>query len=544
MKIISKTIAVLLVSLFIVNLQSQQKGLQSISSRDLKTHMEFLASDELEGRNTGESGLQIAARYLAVQASRIGLKPVDPDGGFFQRFILQERSYDRKNSVITITEDSAGISNTQPFYILPSVENKNILIEGDVVFAGYGIRDKNHDYNDFENIDISGKVVLIMNRAPMNEEGTEILFDPEKWSGIMNLQFKLPYIMSQDPKAVLVVMDPKSGLSSIEEIYPGIARYLSSTRKLKTGEQEAVPEGYRPKSVFIHRSVADQLLEGSGKTMEELQVEIDGKLEPQSFELDHKNIRIELQMEVKDMALSNVFGLIEGSDPELKDEVVIYVAHYDHVGTDGKGGVFNGADDNASGTVALIEIAEAYMAEKKLPGRSIGILWVSAEEVGLYGSEYFAKHPLVPEEQIVAVINLDMVGRTRTEEDTRLGRHDMTIVGGDTVKVIGGLQSTVLMEISKKTLDELEMVGNYRYNNIDDPERYFFRSDHINFARMDIPVLFYSTGTHRDYHTVNDVEERIDYDKFLKMARLGFNVGYNISRYKGPIEVDNPMSGW
>jgi Zn-dependent M28 family amino/carboxypeptidase len=249
-------------------------------------------------------------------------------------------------------------------------------------------------------------------------------------------------------------------------------------------------------------------------------------------------------MKTSDLEIFNVFGLIEGSDPALKDEVVIYVAHYDHMGTDGKGGVFNGADDNASGTVALIEIAEAFLKEKKSPKRSIGILWVSAEEIGLYGSQYFAEHPLVAREKIAAVINLDMVSRTKTEEDVLSTRSGLTIQAVDSVKVIGGLQSKVLMEINEKTLKDAGLTGNYQYNNLTDPSRFFFRSDHINFARKDIPVLFYSTGTHRDYHMISDVEEAIDYDKFLKMSRFCFKVGLNVAQHSGPIKVDNPMSKW
>jgi len=296
--------------------------------------------------------------------------------------------------------------------------------------------------------------------------------------------------------------------------------------------------------VLIHRSVADKLLEGSGKDLENLQLEIDRNLAPQSFSLDGTRIEIELNMVETEMVVPNVFGIIEGSDPELKDEVVIYVAHFDHVGTDGKGGVYNGADDNASGTTALIEIAEAFMKEGKRPKRSIGILWVSGEEIGLYRSKYFADNPLIPVENIAAVINLDMVGRTRTAEDAESDRSGLTILGGDSVKVIGGMQSTVLMDISKLTLDEMGLIGNYRYNDLNDPERYFFRSDHISFARKDIPVLFYSTGTHRDYHKVTDEEQLIDYDKFLKMTRFSYKVGFNVAQYKDPIEVNNPMSAW
>ena len=184
------------------------------------------------------------------------------------------------------------------------------------------------------------------------------------------------------------------------------------------------------------------------------------------------------------------------------------------------------------------------MKEKKRPKRSIGILWVSAEEIGLFGSQYFADHPLVSRDNIAAAINLDMLGRTKTEEDVLSKRSGLTIQAGDSVKVIGGLQSKVLMEINKSTLDEMGLVGNYEYNGTNHPGRYFFRSDNVSFARKDIPVLSYSTGTHRDYHMLTDVEERIDYEKFLKMTRFAYKVGFNVANYKEIIVVDKPMSGW
>ncbi len=137
-----------------------------------------------------------------------------------------------------------------------------------------------------------------------------------------------------------------------------------------------------------------------------------------------------------------------------------------------------------------------------------------------------------------------MIGRIKSKEDDESNWRALTIVGEDTVKVIGGMQSKLLMDINKKTLNEMGLVGNYTYNDINHPERYFFRSDHISFARKDIPVLFYSTGTHRDYHMVTDEEKLIDYDKFLKMTRFSYKAGFNVAQYNGSIEVDNPMSSW
>ena len=546
MKRFKYSVAFLFVFVSVLPLSAQKKGMESITGDDLKRHMQFLASDELEGRDTGEPGLQVAARYLAVQAESIGLLPLDKDKDYLQTFIIQEKSYDRERSHITITAaDSSYVHSSEPFYVLPAPGGDHTVYEGEVVFAGYGINSEEHGYNDFENIDIQDKVVLIMNRAPMNEEGTEAQFENGKWTGMQNFQYKMQYIYSQQPRAVMVVMDPKSGMQSIEDVNPAIAKYLSKSRGLKADDEESTDSpGNMPVMVLIHRQVANQLLASSGKNLKDLQLEIDRNLVPQSFLLEETSVKIELAMKTRDLEIFNVFGLIEGSDPALKDEVVIYLAHYDHMGTDGNGGVFNGADDNASGTVALIEIAEAFLKEKKSPGRSVGILWVSAEEIGLYGSQYFTEHPLVAREKIAAVINLDMVSRTRMEEDVLSTRSGLTIQGGDSVKVIGGLQSKVLMEINEKTLKDAGLTANYHYNNLTDPSRFFFRSDHINFARKDIPILFYSTGTHRDYHMISDVEEAIDYDKFLKMSLFCYMAGFNVAQHSGPIKVDNPMSKW
>jgi len=536
----------LFVFVSVLPLRAQKKGQESINTNDLKKHMQFLASDELEGRDTGEPGLQIAARYLAVQAEALGLLPLDKDEDYMQPFIIQEKAYDRENSRITITAaDSSLAPGSEPFYIIPFPGGDHNIIEGEVVFAGYGINSEEHAYNDFENIDIQDKVVLIMNRAPMNEEGTEAQFENGKWTGRQSFQYKMQYIYSQQPRAVLLVMDPKSGMQSIEDVNPAIAKYLSKSKGLKAEVEESDSSpGNMPGMILIHRQVADQLLAVTGKNLRDLQLEIDRNLAPQSFLMEGTSVKIELHMENKNLEVYNVFGMIEGSDPVLKDEVVIYMAHYDHMGTDGAGGVFNGADDNASGTVALIEIAEAFMTEKKSPRRSIGFLWVSAEEIGLYGSQFFAEHPLVDKEKIAAVINLDMVSRTKTKEDELSTRSDLTIQGGDSLKVIGGLQSKVLMEINESTLAESGLVGNYKYNDLTDPSRSFFRSDHINFARKDIPVLYYSTGTHSDYHTTSDTEEALDYDKFLRTTRFCYKAGLNVAQYSGPIKVDNPMSGW
>lgn len=545
MKTLLRPVLVLMVALLAFPVHAQKRGLESINQNDLKAHMKFLASDELEGRDTGEPGLYVAARYLASQAEKEGLKPVNGEEGYFQHFIIHERTYDReKCRAVVSTPGNNLVVNRDPIYTYPVLRRDSFVIEGEVVFAGYGINDQESGYNDFRDLDVSGKVVLIMNRAPMNEDGTKMKIGGQKYSGIRSSRNKMPFITSQNPKAVLVVNDPKSRIESTSDLNSGMARYLSRSRSLDQPEGESDASVGQPIRLMIPRSLADQILQASGRNLQELQMEIDRDVAPHSFQMEGTSVRIELFMKHTQIEVPNVFGVIQGSDPKLKDEMILYLAHFDHLGTDRQGGVYNGADDNASGTTGLLEIAQAFMNEKKPPSRSIGFLWVSAEEIGLFGSEYFADHPLVPIQEIVGVINLDMIGRTKTEEDLLSTRSDLTIAGGDTVKVIGGMQSSLMMDINKKVLKESGMVGNYEFNDLNHPDRYFFRSDHINFARKDIPVLFYSTGTHNDYHRVTDTEDRIDYAKFVKMVDLAYRVGYKLAEYKGQIVVDNPMSGW
>jgi len=529
-----------------IPLEAQKVGLESINIPDLESHMYFLASDELKGRATGEPGLLIAGQYLASQAKLIGLSAVDDNEDYYQDYVIEERSYDLEKCQITIKQ-AGTITEVlkDDFFMLPPGKTDHTTVTGEVVFAGYGITSEMYNYDDFAEIDASDKLVLIMNRAPMDEYGLIPKFEDADWNNPQNIMLKMRKIMAQQPKAILLVMDPKSGMNSLIDESPQIANFLRSVKQLKDSKNGGMFDGMPVKIIIVHRNVADKLLEGTGVTLSELQHKIDDSLEPHSFLIKDKTISVDLYMKSSEFKVPNVFGVIEGSDPVLKDEYVIYMAHYDHVGTDGMGGIFNGADDNASGSVGLLEIAEAFMKEKKKPKRSIGFLWVSGEEIGLFGSRYYAENPVIPLEKTVAVINLDMIGRIRTPEDKGMvGGDKVDVYAGDTVGVIGGLQSKVLADINSQTLAEMNMTGDYTHNRIDHPQRYFYRSDHISFARKDIPVLFYSTGTHVDYHQTTDTADKIDFPKFYMVTRFVFKTGFNVANYKGEIIVDNPFTTW
>ena len=526
---------------------AQKDGIQSITISNLESHLYFLAADELQGRAAGEPGLEIAANYLAAQAKKIGLKAMDDNKDYSQNYIIEETSCNMDESMISVSSGSKdSIIMREDFYLMVPPAFEDLNLSGEIVFGGYGVNSEKFNYNDFSEVDVKDKLVLIMDRAPMNESGTESKFDDFNWNDLQNFNYKYAYISSLSPKAILLVFDPKSGYNCLSDINPAFPKYFSSSKKLKGVEDpNSFYYNLATRVFIIHRNVADRLLEGTGMDLKTLQKIIDDSLEPHSFPIPGKTINIQLKVDKKEITLRNIFGIIEGSDPILRNEYIIYSAHFDHVGTDQTGDVYNGADDDASGSTALLEMAEAFMLEKNKIKRSIGFLWVSGEEIGLFGSKYYSDNPIIPLSQTAAVINLDMVGRTRTAEDTgTVMGSKLSIVGGDSIGILGGLQSKILMDINKQTLIQMNMIGDYTYNDPNHPDMYFYRSDHINFVRHDIPALCYSTGTHKDYHQPTDSADKIDYKKLKKVTDFTFMVGYNIANYKGKIVVDNPFSKW
>jgi hypothetical protein len=525
----------------------QESGLKCIDIPDLQNYMSVLASDDMEGRATGKPGLDRAADYIAANARKIGLKAIDDNGDYFQEYTLVTREMDQANSSITVSRGrKTGNPLNYPFYLL-NPDSDHMEISGNVVFAGYGIYSREDDYDDFEGVDLTDKIVLILNRGPMDEAGNKNLLANRNWMELRSFRYKIPGLSMRMPKAVLIVQDPKSGYRSLEEASSGMARYLGRSRyvkELEDGQNRYMPE-IRTKIIFIHRDVAEEILKPTGNSLAGLQDSIDSHLRPVSFEIPRVNVDIKATYRIDEKKVPNIAGLIEGSDPELKKEVIVYTAHFDHLGTAENGGVYNGADDNASGTVALLEIGQAFVAEQKNLKRSVLILWVSGEEIGLFGSEYYSEHPLIPLENTVADLNLDMIGAVRTERDRGMIHGErVSVLGMDSIGIIGGQQSSDLVQIHYEMADRMGMHTDTSLNDPDHPYQYYYRSDHINFARHNIPVLFYSTGVHVDYHKVTDNYYRINITKLRKVSDLCFLVGYELATRQQRIVVDNPFSSW
>jgi hypothetical protein len=520
--------------------QKQNTGMKSINASDLESYISFIASPLLKGRMNGEDGLDIASRYIASQAKKLELKPANGNS-YVQTYTVVEKSYDMEKTAVQITADGkTPILIKEPLYqILPEGAG-DFELEGDVAFAGYGINAAKFKYNDLDSLDIAGKILLIMNRAPTTPDGKKCLFEEQRWLSIMGLSMKIQMLVFAKPKAILIVPDPKSGFSSVEDAIPGLASSLKSSMTLKGDENQMILPPGIPKIIFIHRKVADELLSGTGLNLYDVQQKIDSEFKPHSFQIKGKKVKITEASITKERNLPNVAGIIEGSDPVLKNEVVLFSGHMDHIGMSGEK-VNAGADDNASGCAALLEMAEAFQSLPKKPLRSIMFLWVSGEEVGLFGSQSYVNNPLVPLDKTVADLNMDMIGRVKSPSDTSKNN---PVTGPDTVFVITDNQSKELLKIADDVSKKTKLILDYRLSGINHPLQLFRRSDHYNFARKDIPILFFTTGEHTDYHTPRDVIERLDFPKMELIIKTMFQIGYEVANRKTRIVVDNPFSKW
>ena len=511
-----------------------------INTSDLQSHMTFLASPLLKGRANGEAGLEIAQEYIVSQAGLMGLKPANGNS-YFQPYILTKNTMDPDKTMIqVINENSDTVTIKEPIYQLLPTGPTDFTVSGEIIFAGYGLKQDKYGYNDFENLRAEGKILLIMAGAPTSEDGKKYLFETVNWSSFMSIEAKLTALLFTRAKAVIIVMDPKSGYSSINDQYPGISGELTSTKSLKGEKPRSFQMPGMPKVLFADRKVADEIFRGTGHTLESLQKKIDSELKPFTFEIPGKQVKITETVKAGEITLNNIAAYIEGSDPVLKNEYVVFSAHADHIGVSGDK-IYSGADDNASGCAALLSIAKAFQTLPKKPLRSILFLWVSGEEIGLYGSQSYVSNPLVPLENTVVDLNIDMIGRIKGPSDTIKSKPVADI---NKVFVITGYQSKELLsiadEVDKATILDLD----YSLSTKNHPLQLFVRSDHYNFAKKDIPVLFFTDGEHVDYHKDGDVVEKIDFRNMELVTEAVFRIGYNVANRKTRLVVDNPFSKW
>jgi hypothetical protein len=493
---------------------------KTITSEDLRTYLTYLASDELEGRETGQPGQQKAADYLAQQLASFGIPPVMEDGTYFQEIAYTAESWE----TIGLQVNGSDYRHLRDFYSFPATntDQPNQTFR-EVVFLGYGIDDEN--YSDYAGQNVTGKVVLVFPGEPYTtDDSTSFITgtqDPSKWT----LDFRNKLKAAHDNGAAAILLMDFNIKQNIAEQ----RRFLLSPRmRIGRGEE---PEGKYANNLFISSTLAETIMGKRYKKVLKARDKIRKKGKSKSVTLKTE-ITLLQDKKTRQLIGSNVLGYIEGTDPRVKNEVVIVTAHYDHLGKRGED-IYNGADDNGSGTSTVLEVAQALAKAKEMgvgPARSVLCMLVSGEEKGLLGSKYYVNNPVFPLEQTVADVNVDMVGRVDQEHADN--PNYIYVIGSDRL-------STELHEINEKAnaqYTQLEL--DYTYNAEDDPNRYYYRSDHYNFAERGIPSIFYFNGTHADYHRTSDTVEKINFDKMETIGQLVFHVVWELANRPDRIQVD------
>ena len=454
--------------------KTAMKYAKTITAEDLKTHLSILASDEYEGRETGTKGQKMAAEYIAKHFESLGFEaPVD--GSYFQKFDLTE-------SAIGSVYFRIG-------------DDKKIGFE---------------DFVYYSSAETSGEeyIKVVMTDDDSDESvfaGKYVVFAADALGG---LQEKAQKIKEAGAEGVIVVLKNDQEFNAFITNYSPYLKRPSLRMDKRDNDATQL--------ILVDKSMASWMF---GKEFDSISAGDEAQV---IFNADYLD---------KPVGTENVLGFLKGT--EKPDEVLVITSHYDHVGIiDGE--IHNGADDDGSGTVTVLEIAEAFAEaakKKKGPKRSILFMTVTGEEKGLLGSRYYTDtDPIFPLENTVANLNIDMVGRV---DDAHSENSDyIYLIGSD--KLSSELHD--LSEKMNKTYTNLDL--DYTYNDENDPNRFYYRSDHYNFAKNNVPIIFYFNGTHPDYHKSTDTVEKIAFDTMEKRARLVFHTGWEIANRAERIKVD------
>lgn len=531
----------------LVNLaQSQQPipsrlktGFDTIHEETLRRDLTFLASDALQGRLSLRPGDDVAIRWIASEFAKAGLKPA-AHGGYLQPVDLVEYRPDRAKSYVGIKR--SGDEKEWKFPDVIGGYRSSVDVTAEVVFAGYGITAPELDYDDYKDIDVRGKIVLIFDHEPQETNSASI------FNGTGNTRYATSRVKTLNAQAhgavgVLIVAEPNRKHPSNQERIARIGG--SASRAVPILPQALADDALHTPALTVSDGVAQQLLIGAGATASELQATIDRDLKPQSRTLPKTEATLHYENSSMMNGKSyNVVGLLEGSDPKLKAETILISAHHDHDGMSGSE-IWHGADDNGSGTVGVVALAHAFVNNARAktgakPKRSMLFVVFAAEERGLLGAFYLAAHPLRPIETTRAMINFDMIGRNETESEQTRGLIDIPADTSNRLNLIGALYSpdykrTVVQENKRVGLDLDDRFDHEAALNV------FFRSDQFPFVLHNVPAFWWFTGFHPDYHHTTDTADKINYGKMTRILRLAYLTGFEFADQRMPPKfVANP----
>jgi len=546
---------------------AKKNGRQLIDAKELQQWLTYFSSDEMEGRNTFTEGLGLAASYIADQLKSWGVRPAGDSGSYFQRVrVLGVKSTNKSAVTVETHGEKRTFKNGEGVSFPTNVGGKRTITSDQVEFMGYGLDAPQAKHMDFAGKEVKGKVVIFLSTAGPEEldaRSRRLLFGRARYA--------------TDQKGAIATIGPGIGTGG------GQARPQAGANA--PGAQPGGQGGFgfmgpqieradfttvqrldspMPPTVTAQDDFFEFLFSGQEVHYSELKAKGADKKPLPIFSL--KNVKITFNIDadyqvVRTQFTRNVVGIVEGKDAKLKNTYVAFGAHYDHVGysegevvkTDSgprraeprgrvsQGAIedrfWNGADDDGSGSIAILAVAKAFALGPK-PRRSMLFVWHTGEEKGLYGSRYFADYPTVPIESVVAQINMDMVGRNRDNKPEE----------SNTVYVIG--DDRISTELHNIAVDSDQMLPkpvklDYEMNDPADPEQFYYRSDHYSYAAKGIPVIFLTTGLHPDYHANTDSAEKINYDKMARISQLAHELGMRLGNLDHPPARDNcgPRAG-
>jgi hypothetical protein len=451
--------------------------LSSPDTARILSNIKYLAGDDLEGRGTGERGGELAADFIADEFRKIGLRPGGDEADYLQFFEATVGVSMGAENFLKISFPTGESTFAVEKDFIPFSFSRVQTVSDPVSFAGYGISSERYGYDDYSGFDTEGKVVLVMRHEPQqqDEDGS---FAGKKTTHYADLRYKATNARDHGAAAILIVTDPLSDAAEEDELLP--------LQSLEGAGDSGIP------AIQVKRRVAEAILKTEGHELEDVQRKIDSLLTPVPVEMSTVGISLGVDLSKDRRSVANVVGILEPSGGEVTEYVVVG-AHFDHLGMGGQFSLtreteaHNGADDNASGTAAMLELARIFSGHREILKRGIIFIGFNGEELGVLGSTFYVEHPVVPIENTVFMLNLDSIGRLRD----------------DKIYAAGTGSSSIFESLLARANEELAL-------SIESTESGFGPSDHFPFYGSNTPVLFFFTGTHGDYHKASDDWDKIN----------------------------------
>jgi hypothetical protein len=482
----------------------------------VKSNLEFLASDELEGREATSRGEKLAALFISEELEKYGVEPYGDSGSYFQDFNMVVTSYSPESMISVILKDSSvNISNGADIVYssrtLPGSEYSNK--EYEMVFAGYGIISENDNYNSYHNLDVNNRVAVVLPGVP--ETGDSLKLSSETIRKFRRSP-KAKAEAAKNMGAVGLIILPNDQMLKYWDYYSRSA----NSESFFLEEEFANSEDEIDIPIIYFNDTAREVLFAAEEEKDSF-INLDNPL-PKGL-LFNSRISLKYVLNIETRKSRNVIGLIKGNSSSYKGEYVTLGAHYDHVGIQ-NGEVYNGADDNGSGTVTVLEAAR-QLAMSKNNGRPVLVIFHSAEEKGLKGAKYLTNNSSFIDSVIVH-INVDMVGRESIDSIYSIGASKLSSQFGEMVERVNASSANFVL--------------NYKFDAPDDPNRFYYRSDHVHYANRNIPIVFFYDYMKEDYHKPSDTVDKINFEKIVRMTELIYNLSLELSNMNSRLVIDKP----